>query len=47
MYLYDADRTTLTIHGLPLALGSRYEIVPGWSLYLTSQASHGFAVRRG
>jgi hypothetical protein len=45
MYTYQAAGNSLTIQGLPLSLGSRYEIVPGWSLYLTSQATHGFKAR--
>lgn len=45
-YHYKADRNILTIDGLPLALGSRYEVVPGWSLYLTTQAIRGYGVRK-
>jgi hypothetical protein len=45
MYRYQVDRNTIAIQGLPLSLGSRYEVVPGWSLYLTTQATRGYKVR--
>jgi len=44
IYRYQADRNKITIAGLPFSLGSRYEVVPGWSLYLTSEATHGYGV---
>jgi hypothetical protein len=45
IYPYKAVGSTLTIQGLPLTLGSRYEVVPGWSLYLTTQATRGYKAR--
>lgn len=44
IYRYQTDRNKITIAGLPFSLGSRYEVVPGWSLYLTSEATVGYEV---
>lgn len=40
-YPYHANRDTLIVNGRPL-YGTRYEIVPGWSLYITGRATGGY-----
>jgi len=42
-YAYRADRDTLTITGRQL-YGTRFEVVPGWSLYLTTRATGGYRI---
>ncbi len=41
MYDYEVDRDTLKISGRQL-YGARFEVVPGWSLYLTARPSVGY-----
>jgi hypothetical protein len=40
-YSYQAHNNALTINSLDNFYGNRYEVVPGWSLYITSQAGEG------
>jgi hypothetical protein len=42
-YTYHALNNALTIDGIDNFYGGRYEVVPGWSLYITSQAGEGMS----
>lgn len=44
-YLYQTNKDTLTITGRQL-YGTRFEVVPGWSLYLTTRATGGYRIVR-
>lgn len=42
-YSYHTTHDTLIVNGRPL-YGTRYEVVPGWSLYITSRATGGYRI---
>lgn len=42
-YAYRTSNDTLIVNGRPL-YGTRYEVVPGWSLYITGRATGGYQI---